>query len=334
MESKVNKTASFTVPPVAGYALYKFFKEGHFGKLEKTIEEKVEDYFYDNNSEPTKFSNYSAVSSAPMPNGGPREISQADTISGEHAANIDFDPNVYQYYDDTCAIQSQHIILEKYGIQKSQEELIQIAKDNGWYAEGYGTPMESVGRLLDYFGIDATGTTGNNIFNLSNELAQGHYIIVGVDGLELVNPNFENHDMDAITGGEANHALVVVGIDTTDPDNPIVIVTDPGTGNLQMAYPADQFINAWKDSNCFMVSTDQSPEEFNGELFQALNNFAGIPTNKLSELADMDMTFNENTLDDFNSFYQDFMDDPYSLHDLVEKYDGLFLNDDDDTTGL
>ena len=330
MDSKVNKVTSFTIPPVAGYALYKFFKEGHFGKLEQKIEEKVEDIFSDNNIEPTFLSNFSAVSSSPIPNGGPREISQADTISGEPAANIAFDPNVYQYYDDTCAIQSQHIVLEKFGIQKSQDELIQIAKDNGWYAEGYGTPMESVGRLLDYFGIDATGSIGNNIFNLSNELAQGHYVIVGVDGFELVSPNFENHDMDRISGGEANHALVVVGMDTTDPNNPQVIVTDPGTGNLQMAYPANQFVDAWKDSNGFMVSTDQSPEEFKGEIFQVPDNFAGIPTNTLSELAGMEMNYNESTLDEFSSFYQEFMDDPYSLHSLVEKYEGLFMCDDDD----
>ena len=257
-------------------------------------------------------------------------IAQADTISGEPAANIEFDPNVYQYYNDTCAIQSQHIILEKYGIHKSQEELIQIAKDNGWYAEGYGTPMDSVGRLLDYFGVDATGSRGNNIFNLSDELAQGHYIIVWVDGYELVDPNFENHELDAITGGEANHALVVVGIDTTDPDNPLVIVTDPGTGNMQMAYPADQFVDAWKDSNCFMVSTDQSPQEFNGEVFKTPSHFAGIPTNQLSELAGMEMNLNESTMDDFNSFYHDFMDDPNSLYDLVDQYDGLFMNDSDD----
>lgn len=322
------KDANISVLPAAGYALYRFFKDGHFSKLEETIENKVEEYFSDNSNEVSSLG-FSAVS-APIPNGGPREISQADTISGEPAANIEFDPNVYQYYNDTCAIQSQHIILEKYGIHISQEELIQIAKDNGWYAEGYGTPMDSVGRLLDYFGVDATGSRGNNIFNLSNELAQGHYIIVGVDGYELVDPNFENHELDAITGGEANHALVVVGIDTTDPDNPLVIVTDPGTGNLQMAYPADQFVDAWKDSNCFMVSTDQSPQEFNGEVFKTPSHFAGIPTNQLSELAGMEMNLNESTMDDFNSFYHDFMDDPNSLYDLVDQYDGLFMNDSDD----
>lgn len=315
MKPKEKKVARFTIPPSAGYALYKFFKEGHFNK--------VKDLF-------SEYSSETSSVSAPVPTGGPREISQADTISGEPAANIEFDPHIYQYYDDTCAIQSQHIILEKYGIQQSQEELIQIAKDNGWYAEGFGTPIDSIGRLLDYYGVDATGTRGNNIFNLSNELAQGHYIIVGVDGNELVNPNFWNHSLDAITGGKTNHALVVVGIDTTDPDNPQVIITDPGTGSLQMSYPADQFVDAWKDSNCFMVSTNQSPQEFNGEIFQTPSNFAGIPTNKLSELVGMEMNFGESTLDDFNSFYYDFMDDPYSLHVLVEKYDELFVNDDDE----
>ncbi|MBR1838631.1 MAG: C39 family peptidase [Bacteroidaceae bacterium] len=328
MNAKPKKRTLYTASPVAGYVIYKFFKEGHFSKLDETIENDADAPFSDHGSQAP------SSASMPMPNGGPREITPADTISGEPAVNIAFDPQVYQYYDDTCAIQSQRIILEKFGIEKSQEELIQIAKDNGWYTEGYGTPMESVGRILDYFGIDATGTTGNNIFNLSNELAQGHYIIVGVDGMELVNPDVENHDMDIYTGGEANHALVVVGIDTTDPDNPQVIVTDPGTGNVQMAYPADQFVDAWKDSNCFMVSTDQSPQEYSGEDFQGLTSFAGIPTHQLEEVAGFDMNLNESTLDEFSSFYHDFLDHPESLDDLVEKYDDLFTHDDDEDLSL
>jgi hypothetical protein len=56
----------------------------------------------------------------------------------------------------------------------------------------------------------------------------------------------------------ADHAVVISGIDTSDPDNVQVIVSDPGTGDPAAMYPLDEFVDAWRDSNCFMVAT-QNP---------------------------------------------------------------------------
>ena len=50
--------------------------------------------------------------------------------------------------------------------------------------------------------------------------------------------------------------MVVAGIDTSDPDNIMVIVDDPGNGDYHKAYPIDQFMDAWSDAQCYMVSTD------------------------------------------------------------------------------
>ena len=51
--------------------------------------------------------------------------------------------------------------------------------------------------------------------------------------------------------------MVVTGIDTSDPENVKVIITDPGTGDVAKEYPLDQFMDAWHDSNCFYVATDE-----------------------------------------------------------------------------
>ena len=164
----------------------------------------------------------------------------------------DLDPSdVYQYYPDTCAIRSQELILKDFGIDISQEELIQQAIDNGWYEPGQGTSALDVGKLLELNGVPVHQYENGNIFSLVNELAQGHKIIVGVDADELW------YDEPDWVDNAANHALLVSNIDTTDPNNITVTLTDPGTGDVAKVYSFEQFENAWKDSNCFICATQE-----------------------------------------------------------------------------
>lgn len=311
--------AKVSVPPVAGYALYKAYKSGTFGKLKDQIfggEDKASSHELPTVEINTVIPGDNHLYKDTI------NIVEADTIHGQPAQNIVFDPSVYQYYDDTCAIQSQHLVLQQFGIDVSQEEMIAIAKENGWYAEGHGTPKEMVGKLLEYYGIDVQGSEGNNIFNISNELAQGHQIIVGVDAYELIYPE-ETQNWDALYGEEANHALVVVGIDTSDPNNVQVIVTDPGTGNRQMAYPADQFVEAWKDSNCFMVTTDGVMPNYN-----PCDHFGSIPTEDIHRLSCMDIDMSHQ--EDYDSFVTDLLSSSSDLDNLITQYDDLFSVGEDD----
>ena len=319
MEGKKN-IAKVSIPPVAGYALYKAYKSGTFSD----IKEKLFGKEYES---PTTNHDMIPPTTYPQSLYSPDTINivEADTIHGQPAQNVQFDPTVYQYYDDTCAIQSQHLVLQQYGIDVTQEELIAIAKENGWYAEGYGTPKEMVGKLLEYYGIDIQGSEGNNVFNIANELAQGHQIIVGVDAYELIYPE-ETKDWDEIYGEEANHALVVVGIDTSDPDNVKVIVTDPGTGNRQMAYPADQFVDAWKDSNCFMVTTDGVASGISNPL-PPIDNFGSISKDALQRLSGMDIDLSKQDL--YDNFVGELLSSSEDLDNLISKYDDLFSLEND-----
>lgn len=306
------------VPPAAAFALYQAYRHGYLGDLKDKIFGSASHGVGE------------AATDAPRVGfSAPNEsihIDVANTIHGQTAQNVDFDPSVYQYYPDTCAIQSQHLILQQYGIDVSQEELIRIATENGWYASGYGTPENMVGKLLEYYGININGSYGNNIFNLSNELAQGHQIIVTVDSAELLYPE-ETEGIDELYGEASDHALVVVGIDTTDPDNVQVIVTDPGTGSRQMAYPAEQFIDAWKDSDCFMVSTADVPTAAPLYPYAPLDTFAGIPLDTLNRLSDMDIDMSDDLM--YDRFVDDLVANPYELDNLMEQYAGLFPTDDD-----
>ena len=177
-----------------------------------------------------------------------------------------YNPNVQQQYPDTCAIKSQQLILEDFGIDVSENQLIQTAHANGWY-DGGGTNPQDVGNLLNLAGIPVTKQDGANVFTLVNELAQGHKVIVGVDADELwynnsISEKWMNWVNDFFGPQGGNHALIVAGIDTSDPNNIQVIVKDPGSGDDGKPYPLDQFIDAWADTHCHMVSTDLSAPEF------------------------------------------------------------------------
>lgn len=221
-------------------------------------------------------------------------MNKAFTLYGESVHNIVSD-YIRQNYNDTCAIKSQQLILEKFGINLSEEQLREEAMLHGWYMVGEGTPMEDVGKLLELHGVKVHQYVNGNIFNLVNELAQGHNVIMGVDSGELWHYNFFEKLEDNYLGGEkADHALIVSGIDTSDPNDVKVIITDPGTGDFCKEYSFSHFIDAANDSNFFMVTTD-SPEP------NIFDNF-GLDIYHLPYIGNMS--------------YQDFYDNYAFLHNI------------------
>lgn len=162
-----------------------------------------------------------------------------------------------QTYVDSCAIKSQQIILNEFGVPVTEDQCVQYSYEHGWYeGNGTGTSFENIGKLLTDGGVPNHQQVNANVFDIVNELSQGHKIIVGVDSGELWGNSFIEWLRDFFLGDTPDHAIVVSGIDTTDSNNIMVYVTDPGNGDHNKAYPLDQFMDAWKDAQCFMVATD------------------------------------------------------------------------------
>lgn len=195
-----------------------------------------------------------------------------------------------QSYTDTCAIKSQQIILNEFGVPVTEDQCVQYSYEHGWY-NGDGTSFEDVGKLLNDGGIPNHQKVNADVFDIINELSQGHKIIVGVDADELWGNSFIEWLKDFFFGETPNHALIVSGIDTSDPNNIMVYVTDPGNGDHNKAYPLDQFMDAWRDAQCFMVATD-SPVPSTSE---AMTNF-DYETGHIDNVAGLDYT-------DFQLFY-------------------------------
>lgn len=319
------------VAAVSAKKLYGLYKSGKFDFSANHNVANSIDIFNDDNMKDIntdEVSDNSQNNSTIIKNGNGIGFAQAETTHGQPSLDIEFDPETYQYYSDTCAFQSQALILREYGYDIRQEDLIQVAKEQGWYVDGYGTPEDKVGKLLEYYGLDTSRTEGNNIFNLANELAQGHRILVTVDSGELWSPGLGEKMEDLLLGEQADHALLVVGVDTSDPDDVKVIVTDPGNGNTQYAYSEKEFMDAWKDSNCFMASTNESPAEYLAHtVCPPMNTFADIPYESIVRLSESGLSIGD--IDCYHDFFEEFMHNPDELDSLMSEYSDLFDDGDD-----
>ena len=170
-----------------------------------------------------------------------------------------------QQLPDDCAIKCQQFILEQFtGHTIAEDTLVREAMEHGWYAPGHGTTPDNVGNLLQLHGVGVTHYQHASQFHLAMELAQGHKVIVGVesDALWHSNPLLEALRDTLAIHGSADHAVVVSGIDTSDPQHVLVQVSDPGTGQALATYPLEQFLDAWRGSDFFMVAThDPAPAD-------------------------------------------------------------------------
>lgn len=188
------------------------------------------------------------------------DFTRPDPVLGTPLSDGDYFPG-QQSYADTCAIRCQEFIIRQYtGVDAPEKLFVDEARAHGWYQDGHGTNPADVGKLLELHGIPVHRYVEANQWHLASELMQGHKVIIGVDSDELWRQNPILTDLRHIFGvGAADHAVVVSGIDTSDPDHVKVIVSDPGTGEAAAHYPLEQFVSAWSDSNFFMVATQEPP---------------------------------------------------------------------------
>ncbi len=207
-----------------------------------------------------------------------RSVPPEDSItenSNQSTMNTSHHPEglnpVQQQYNDTCAIKSQQLILNNFGVPVTEDQLVQQAEQFDLYAPGSGTQPEDVGKLLELNGVHCTQHENATVYDLTSALARGQEVIIGVDSSELWDKGMLSEVMnkfdDLYHGEQADHALIVAGIDTSDPGNVEVILTDPGTGEEAARYPMDRFLDAWHDSGNFMVTTDApAPLSHNPEM--------------------------------------------------------------------
>lgn len=186
-------------------------------------------------------------------------------IFGEHGENIK-DNIILQPDDHSCGLRSQQIILRNFGIDIPFEELERLALENGVYSEK-GTLDCDLGKVMEMCGVPMHHIHGATVKDLIHELAQGHNLIANVDANELwhnatmqerMHNKLDDWFREALGTQGGNHALVVAGVEVNPEDTSDikVVLTDPGSGDLRIEYPVNDFMEAIKDSNGHIIATD------------------------------------------------------------------------------
>ena len=152
-----------------------------------------------------------------------------------------------------CALYSQKFIIEQLTDEEIDiEKFADTAEEHGWFDEEGGTSMLNMNKMLDFYNIDNEMSFHNDMDDIKECLSSGGKVIVAVDSGEI----WSSESSDIFDPGDgADHAVEVIGIDYSDPDNPMVVLNDSGTpdgcGEL---VPMHIFIDAWEDSNCQMIT--------------------------------------------------------------------------------
>lgn len=165
-----------------------------------------------------------------------------------------------------CAVAAEVSIINQFHADNiCLNEATYDATAMGTYTPGYGTHPSDIGAMMDIYGVPNHTVMGATIEQLAAELQRGHGVIVGVNSSELWDDSLLNKikqffydafGLDTAEFNPADHAVVITGIDLSNPDCPMVIMNDSGIPNgAAVGYPLDQFVDAWEKSNFQYTST-------------------------------------------------------------------------------
>ena len=160
---------------------------------------------------------------------------------------------------NNCAVVAQKMVLDAIGIPNSEGALTIRAWIDGSLPDIRGGMHAFLaGEILERHGVSVHTRPHLTLSELEELLREGHMVIVGVDAEELWFGDDDDYDL----GLDDNHAVVLLEIDTTDPDNPVAVMNDSGSPEgAERRVPLQTFMDAWADSGNFAVVTAEPLEQ-------------------------------------------------------------------------
>lgn len=169
--------------------------------------------------------------------------------------------------DNLCSVLCEAFILHRRDINFEEEELLSIARKNHWL-KPEGSPLHAIGQILVHYNLMITRKYDATIEDIIKVLSIDNDVIAVVDKEKL----YETEDKE----DAPNHAVVVRNILEGS-----VLLFDPSEKNTNVTVALTSFLNAWKESQNYMVQVLQSVEDYNP---QPINLDNIMLTDELSEL--------------------------------------------------
>lgn len=151
--------------------------------------------------------------------------------------------------DNVCAVLCEIYILHRRNLPYDEEWLLNAARRKEWL-KPEGTPLFCLGNLLAYSGLLVSRKYDSTLDDIRRALDKDNDVVVGVDREKLYT---EEVDLEDLT----NHAVVVTHIDDHS-----VMIFDPYEAPYTSRIPIADFLNAWKESQNYMIQVLQSVEEY------------------------------------------------------------------------
>lgn len=151
--------------------------------------------------------------------------------------------------ENICAVLCEIYILHRRHLPYDEEWLLNTAKRKKWLKPD-GMPLYCLGNLLAYSGMFVSRKYGSSLEDIRQALKNNNDVVVGVDREKLY---AEEIDMEDLT----NHAVVVTHVE----DNSVTIF-DPYEAPYTSRIPIADFLNAWKESQNYMIQVLQSVDEY------------------------------------------------------------------------
>lgn len=149
--------------------------------------------------------------------------------------------------DNLCAVRCEGIALRHFGHNVTDEELLEESKQEGWLQTA-GTIFTDIGKLSEKHGLSVTQKFNSDHEDLKHVLCDDNIVIAFVDEGELTGDYVQERDEDRFIGGCPDHVVIVKSI-TEDS----VTIIDSYTPEQINSYRFEQFMDAWNDSNNYMV---------------------------------------------------------------------------------
>ncbi len=152
--------------------------------------------------------------------------------------------------DVLCAVRCEEYILHCFGIHKTMQELRDLAQNAGWLTEN-GAYIHDLGNTAETLGLHVERKGDAALQDIVQALDEGKQVMAAVDGGELIGDPVEERLEDVLVGGIVDHCVVVLSANIPADE---VILFDPAFGEIPLTVTIAHFLDAWNDSNNYMVS--------------------------------------------------------------------------------
>lgn len=183
----------------------------------------------------------------------------------------------------TCAVVSQKMILDQFGIVDpqtgqpvSESLLVFEATSHGWLTEN-GTSLHDMPNLLELHGISCHH--GHDWKHLVSDLAHGHQVAIAVNSDELWHDSPWSTLLHQILPGRPDHAVVLKGLHVDSHGHVSVVINDPGRPDgAGVEYSLEKFQAALGNGSFHYIATDLAPPgwEQDAGLDHALARYHGV----------------------------------------------------------